>query len=641
MFYRAALLAACLAAVSCSRSTVPAGIQRVAVLRFENLSGDPSIDWMGRAFAEIITRELTGPPAIYALPPARVLGLQAAVGPRPGGAPGISAEKDLALAAGANRLMYGEYWLRAGRLEARVTVENSVADNQMPVIAASASAGDVLGAAGRLARQFSSRSVAYPTASNRAVEAYTLGLEAPAAAQAIQHWEQAEAADPNFGPAYDLAAQMMLQQRDRAGALALLGQGMAHAAAMPQLERAQLAFTFASLRGDAAARQRALAELSAAAPTDPAVWRVIAESANAQRQYTAAVQAYRKALLVEPDDAALLNEFGYAAAYAGELPEATAALQRYAVLRPGDANAQDSLGDVNLLLGHLREAENFYLQAARKDPAFQAGGDLRKAAMARLMTGDVAGAETLDQQFLQARAAVRDPLVDFYRAEWLWTTGRRREAAERLEAFARTSANGPLKQAASEAYSELSVWSLATGKRETAAQLADHAAALAGLNSAATAAVARFLVQPSAKPEEWAARADRAFPQPAQQALKNLALAYALLLGRHFSAAGQILRTLYAGAAAPGNDQSPLLLAWADLESGNTKEAAGLLRFNPIPPGAVTRPFDVFFFPRLFYLRGRLAAQAGNPQQARDQFRLFLKLSGDTPLIWGEEAQAH
>ena len=612
----------------------------MAVLRFENLSGDRSIDWMGRAFAEIMTRDLTGVPEIYALPPARVLGLQAAFGRRPAGVPGISAERDLAVAAGASRLIYGEYWLRAGRLEARITLENSAAENKMPVMTASASAGDVLGAAARLAGQISSRAVAYPTRSNRAVEAYTLGLEAPAAPQAIQYSGQAQTADPNFGPAYDLSAQMMLQQRDRSGALAILGQGLSHAAAMPQLERAQIAFTAASLRGDPAARQQALTAWAAADPTDPAVWRTVGESANARRQYAAAVQAFQKALSVEPNDVALLNQLGYAAAYMGDLSEATRALERYAALRPGDPNALDSLGDVNLLLGHLREAENFYLQAARKDPAFQAGGDLRKAAMARLMTGDLAGAEMLDQQFLQARTAARDPLVDFYRAEWLWTSGRRRQAAERLEAFANASSNGPLKQAASEAYSELTVWSLAIGKREAAAQLADRAAALAGPNSAATAAVARFLVQPSAKPEEWAARADRAFPEPAQQEVKNLALAYALLLDRQFSAAGQTLRALYSNAAAPDNEQAPLLLAWADLETGNTKEAASLLRFNPIPPGAATRPFEVFLFPRLFYLRGRLASQSGNPQQARDQFRLFLQLSGDMPLTWGEEAQA-
>ena len=53
--------------VSCSRQSSPQATQRLAILRFENLGPDASNDWMGRAFAEVITRELTGTPGIYAI----------------------------------------------------------------------------------------------------------------------------------------------------------------------------------------------------------------------------------------------------------------------------------------------------------------------------------------------------------------------------------------------------------------------------------------------------------------------------------------------------------------------------------------------------------------------------------------------
>jgi hypothetical protein len=46
-------------APSCSRKTPP-GPQRLAILRFENLTGDESLDWMGRAASEVISAELTG-----------------------------------------------------------------------------------------------------------------------------------------------------------------------------------------------------------------------------------------------------------------------------------------------------------------------------------------------------------------------------------------------------------------------------------------------------------------------------------------------------------------------------------------------------------------------------------------------------
>jgi len=295
---------------------------------------------------------------------------------------------------------------------------------------------------------------------------------------------------------------------------------------------------------------------------------------------------------------------------------------------------------VNLLFGRWGEAENFYLQAAKKDPAFLAGGAYRKAAMARLMSGDVSGASVLDQQYRNRRTESRDPLVEYYRAEWLWVSGNRKEAYQRLAEFARNTESGSLRQAAGEAYAELAVWSVALGNRGAAAQMAQKAGSLAGPASATTVAIAQFLAQPSAPAAEWAARASRAFPQPAERALRDRALAYALLADRQFAAASQILKPIYQ-SGGPGADEGvALMLAWCDLETGQPKEAAGLLRFNPLPSRTGIEPFRVFYFPRLFYLRGRIAVAAGQTDAARAQFRLFLQLSGDAPLAWGEEAQA-
>ena len=123
MSYRVTALALCLTAISCSRRPAAPSPERFAILRFENLSADPSLDWMGRAFAQIVTRDLARDPGIYAIPFERLHNGEVAIGVRPARAPGISAERSLALGAGANRLGYGEYWVRGGRLEARLTID--------------------------------------------------------------------------------------------------------------------------------------------------------------------------------------------------------------------------------------------------------------------------------------------------------------------------------------------------------------------------------------------------------------------------------------------------------------------------------------------------------------------------------------
>src|SRR5215831_8085178 len=141
-----------------------------------------------------------------------------------------------------------------------------------------------------------------------------------------------------------------------------------------------------------------------------------------------------------------------------------------------DANPLDSMGDVNLASGRLAEAEKFYLEAHNKDAGFLNQGDLLKAAVAHLYSGDLAGADKIAGQYFEARQAAKDPILDYRRAQWMWITGRRREGMERMQAFARSAQaeNSPLRDVASRAEAELAVWNLMAGDRTAAAELAAH-----------------------------------------------------------------------------------------------------------------------------------------------------------------------
>ena len=155
------------------------------------------------------------------------------------------------------------------------------------------------------------------------------------------------------------------------------------------------------------------------------------------------------------------------------------------------------------------------------------------------------------------------------------------------------------------------------------------------------AAVSAFLSMEPASDNEWEARAARIFPAgTAPNPVHDFALAYAYLLGRRFEAAARTIERIYASGEQSDNDALPVLLAWAYLETGRAAEAQPLLRTNPAPSVSGTGPFLVLYFPRLFYLRGLSAGRQGKPEEASAQFELFRKLSGPTPLIWGEEAQA-
>ena len=600
----------------------------MAILRFENLGADASQDWMGRALSELVAGQLTGRPNRYAISSGTLHALSRAAGTRPNAAPGVSAESDLALAAGANRVGYGEFAVRGGRLEARLFLEDLPAHKYAQAISASGAAGDAIAVADSLARQIAPDAVPPVAHSNEAVRDYVNALEGGAPGDIMRDAAASIAADPGFTPAYRLLAEWKaLEERDTAGALELLDTAAQHASS--PLERARVHLQSAGLRNDVPGRRAALAELANADPGNPDQWRILAETGFAAHAYAEAAAAFRKQLALDPDNRAAWNMLAYASANAGDLPAAVEALRHYQAADPQNPNPIDSLGDVHLIAGRLREAEQFYLAAYKKNPKFMDGADLFKAAMARLMTGDTAGATAIHERYAQALAGSPAHAVEIERAEWTWTAGRRQQACQRMLAFARAAEAGPQREQAARAYTELAMWNLFLGDRATAAGMAQKALTVPGAPVSAAALVAKFLTAPPVPAAEWSARAAKLFPpNPGLAPLRDLALASALLLGRQYQPASAILRELYdEGATPPGEEGIPVLLAWTLIETGRYQEAAPLLRSNPVPPPTGATVFTPLYFPRLYYLRGLAAEKSGKPQEAREAYRVFQQLS--------------
>jgi Flp pilus assembly protein TadD len=612
-------------------------VERLAVLRLENLSGDASLGWVGRALSEIVTGGLSAAGQPRVISSGGIHAFDRALGVRPISAPGISAESSQALAAGATHLAYGDYTVRHGRLEVRLTIEDERTFHATQVIEVTAASGDVLGAGAALARRISKRSVPYGTRNAGALEAYIRALESSDPTVMEVGLGVAIAADPDFVSPYRLLAQIEAQRQDRAGAAATLDQALARGNAIPELDRARLELESAELAGNPDARLNALSKLVKLDAGDSTAWRELGDSLMNHHQFPPAQQAYRKASDLEPEDVVLLNALGYAAAQAGDLDAATSALRRYQALRPNEANPLDSMGDVHLAAGRLADAESFYLLAAKKDPHFENNGPLIKAALAHLLTGDAPGANLLAERYLAARVEAKDPIVDYRRAQWTWISGRRKAAAQQMGAFALAHEDGPLRDIASRAYAELAIWSLLSGDRERAAALASKALSIAGPSSVADALVAKFLASPPASSSAWAVRAEQQFPAPAQSAIRNFSLAYALLLEKQFQPAGLLLRQMWEEGSPTADEGLPVMLAWCHLETGQVKDAAPLLASNPIPSANGLTPYTGFYIPHLLYLRGLLAEKEGRAADARAYYDKFLALSGPDPLLWGEE----
>ena len=164
-----------------------------------------------------------------------------------------------------------------------------------------------------------------------------------------------------------------------------------------------------------------------------------------RHDYKQAQQAIRRRRNWSRRTSRVLNSLGYAAGQAGDLDAAMTALRRYAALRPNEANPLDSMGDVNLVRRTgLPMPRTFYLSPLKKEPKFQNNNGLMKAALARLLSGDVvAGANNMAERYLAARAEAKDTIVDYRRAQWSWISGRRKAAAQQMGAFALAAECGP------------------------------------------------------------------------------------------------------------------------------------------------------------------------------------------------------
>jgi serine/threonine protein kinase/tetratricopeptide (TPR) repeat protein len=104
-----------------------------------------------------------------------------------------------------------------------------------------------------------------------------------------------------------------------------------------------------------------------------------------EKRYADAIPLFGKALEIDPDFGYALNNLAYAYAETGETDKAIKTFDRYAAARPGDANPLDSMGDLYFLTGNFPAARLKYEQALAIRPEFPSSW---KLAYLHAMEGD-------------------------------------------------------------------------------------------------------------------------------------------------------------------------------------------------------------------------------------------------------------
>jgi tetratricopeptide (TPR) repeat protein/TolB-like protein len=598
LFSAAALLAGLITA-GCSRQPKPV-VERLAVVPFENLTGDPALDWVGPVLAEAVVEQLTGSAAI-----------------QPSTFPRLS---DAALARGTMALR-GYYILASGRLRL-VTARERLSDGK--VVAADTLEGavpeGVPAIADALAHRVDSGVRGPDTRSVEALRALTEAKAVADPAVALPALARAVSADPDFGPAYVTWARALLARGDTTGVRTVLDKARARGGRIAELARTELTAIGAAAGPDRAARTQALVALTRVMPADAELLARLAGEQTAAHRYAEAAELYRKATALDPLNGNFWNQLGYSEAHLKNLAAARAALLEYQRIAPQEANPLDSMGDVHFYLGAFAEAAGYYLQAYGKDPSFLRSATLYKAARARLMTGDVAAANELFRRYQEARRQAGDRLSDYAGAQWLYLAGRRPEAVARMRTLAgppaAASAAGSL-ELVELAEAQLSAWAVAEGNLPEARRLAEGVLGRSQSPMAKATAVLALLLSDPSMPARLP-----------EGSLKTLGVACRSLLSKQYPEAVTLLTPLAAETDPLAQEQVNVLLAWALVESGRAREAAPLLDVYGVPQPGLEPPFGFLTFPRVFLLKAEALAAQGRATEATQMRDLYRKLSG-------------
>jgi tetratricopeptide (TPR) repeat protein len=409
-----ALLLVAAACGACSRSRNP--VERIALLPLENLTGDAALDWIAAAGPKIVTDQLLGGAA--GAVPIQVAALRDAYG------------------SGAAQLVHGYFEKRQQKLHFEFVVEDIQTHKAVQTVAGD---GEMLPVLDRLAKQIDPGAHPFSSSNPQAVTAWGHG-----------EYENAVTLDPDFGAAWVSWAQARSAAGDKQQASEILARALRQSSLRSPVDRAQLEFVSATLRQDEPAQQRALVELVRLMPHDSALLQQMATREMNARRFSEAAKYYQAVLQESPDDSEIWNLLGYAQAFAGDVASAQQSLERYGRDPAHNANALDSQGEASFLNGKFAEAEKYFLEAHAKSSALLGGGDLLKAAYARWLQGDLAGADQLFVRYVTFRTQQKDPLVVWRQAVWEYSTGRSEAAIARL-----SNVTGP---AANIARAQVDIW---------------------------------------------------------------------------------------------------------------------------------------------------------------------------------------
>src|SRR5579863_2842739 len=406
-----------------SRSSGSLQHKAVAVLYFNNLTQDQSLNWLDNGLTDMLTTNLAQVKGLDVLSSERVLGAVQRAS-KDGKSLDPAKAQEVARDAGADAYITGAL-LKIGPTQLRLDVRAQDTGTGQILFSEKLEGQDVQSIFGMVDRLTASLAGSFLPASDQPQKApeieqastsnveayrhYQLGIDYARRylnRDAIRELEEAVRLDPQFALAYVRLADQYRQTGDmrRSNELAVKVEPMQ--SRLPRYEQLTLQTLRASrsrdIEAQIAIRQQLVSEFPRAT-VDRGILAAILTLVGKRDQ---SLELLRQGLVLDPKNEDLLNFQSYALAQWGDFNGALTATDAYMAVRPGDPNPIDTRGDVLFLAGRDDEAVAAYHKVLELKQDFTDYGEYLKLAIVYTDQKKPDMAHAAFQQYAQRTSAL-------------------------------------------------------------------------------------------------------------------------------------------------------------------------------------------------------------------------------------------
>jgi len=192
--------------------------------------------------------------------------------------------------------------------------------------------------------------------------------------EAKKHLQKAVELDPQFAAAYLFLGNVYGELQSRDAQEEALKKAKEHSGKATEKERLFIEAEYASMvERDSDKRIRILKELVEKYPKEKEAHFTLGLVYQNRDLFEEALEEYHQALELDPNWGYLLNSLAYTYSDKGNHEKAIEYFQKYAAVSPGDANPIDSLAEQYFRMGRLDEAIANYKKALEIKPGFGVG----------------------------------------------------------------------------------------------------------------------------------------------------------------------------------------------------------------------------------------------------------------------------